>query len=527
MTKRSIAVQERLSSMTMAEKIGQIFIFTWKNEAQAHNDLRFHPGGFIRIHSDALSVARQTRAIQQRSRIPLIIAADLERGIGGTICGALEVVTCMALGATRDEKAAFDAGRMVGEEAAAMGINMDFAPVVDVNSNPANPVINTRSFGSDSDLVSKLGVAFFRGLREAGVAACAKHFPGHGNTNIDSHSMLGSIGGDRSELEHTELRPFRAMIDAGIDAIMSAHLLVPALEPERLPATLSRNIMTTLLRDELGFQGVAVSDALDMGAVAGNFTPEIAIPMAINAGCDQLIMPQDNKRAIDALTDAIARGEVSEGRLDEAVARILTLKESRGILDAPLYDPSMVNHQVSVPANITRALEIARQSITIVKDGGNLPLKRQDKICCITVSNGDSGRAVFLEPRSFADFLAADDWNVRDISLSREISEAESSRMTEAVSEADVIIVAAYVNVRLSSGTIEVPAETLAQLHKVLEEQKPIILISFGSPYIINQISEVTSYLCAYGATQPSQQAMADVLKGAASPGGTLPVALR
>lgn len=520
------AVLQRLQAMTLAEKVGQLFIFTWKNEAQANNDLRFHPGGYIRIYSDAHSVARQTLEIQQQTRTPLIIAADLERGIGGTIGGALETVTFMALGATRDERAAYDAAHMIGKEAAALGINMNYAPLLDVNSNPANPVINTRSFGSDPNLVAKLGIAFTRGLRDAGVAACGKHFPGHGNTSVDSHSMLGTITGPRAELDAIELLPFRALIKAGVDAMMSAHLLVPALEPEALPATLSRGIMTTLLRDELGFTGVAVSDALDMGAVAKNFAPEIAIPMAINAGCDQLIMPQDNVVAVDVLTRAVTRGDVTEDRLNEAVARILTLKEIRGIFEAPLPDPAKVHSRIFVPANVSRALEIARQSITIVKNEDNLPLQRHQNICCVTFGNGDDGRGGFMEPRSFSDYLSLDGWDVNTVEIIGGDA-PETTRLSATIAEADIVILAAYVNVRLNSGTIELPAEIIEYLRPILNRQKPYVLVSFGSPYILKHFPEATSYLCAYGATQPSQQAMAEVLKGAAVAGGVLPVTLQ
>lgn len=524
----SAVVLNLLADMSLAEKIGQVFVFTWRNEAQAQSDLRFYPGGYIRIYSDALSVARQTRAIQQATRIPLIIAADLERGVGGTLSGAVEVVTCMALGATGDEKAAYDAARMIAEESAVMGINVNYAPVLDVNSNSANPVINTRSFGNDPINVARMAVAFAKGLHDGGVASCGKHFPGHGNTNIDSHSLLGSVGGTRIELEAIELLPFRALIEAGVDCIMSAHLLIPAYEPERLPATLSKRIMTTLLREQMGFTGVAVSDALDMGAVAENYPPEVAIPMAINAGCDQLIMPQDNAFAIDVLSRAVASGEVSEDRLNEAVGRILSLKETRGILNAALPDPAKVCLQTQVPANVTRSIEIARQSVTLVKDGGDLPLDRNRTICCVTVSNGGDGRSGFLEPQSFADYLGADGRSVKSFALSSEDAHiaAIKPRLAQTIAESDVVIVAAYVSVRLSSGTIDL-SSAMVDMLKTLLRDRDFLLVSFGSPYIIEQLQEATSYLCAYGATQPSQQAMAEVLRGEATPQGILPVTLR
>ena len=224
MAKISDRVRALIAKMSFEEKVGQVFVFTWLNPAQAENDMRLFPGGYIRIYSDAISVARESLALQKMAAIPLIMAADLERGIGGTISGAIEVVTFMALGATDDESAAYDAALIIASEAAAMGINMNYTPVLDINNNPENPVINTRSFGGRPELVAKLGVAFMRGQHEGGLAACGKHFPGHGNTGIDTHTQLGTISVDRQSLERNELVPFQALIDAGVDAIMSAHL---------------------------------------------------------------------------------------------------------------------------------------------------------------------------------------------------------------------------------------------------------------------------------------------------------------
>ncbi len=523
----SSRVGEILQSMTLQEKVGQIFVFTWINEQQAVNDLRFYPGGYIRIYSDALSVARQSSNIQALSRIPLIIAADLERGIGGTICGALETVTCMALGASGDEQAAYDTAHMIGKEAAAMGINMNYAPCLDVNSNPANPVINTRSFGGDPQVVARLGVAFSKGLQAAGLASCGKHFPGHGDSSVDSHSHLGSVDGSRERLDNVELVPFKAAIAADVDSIMSAHLRLPAVEPEDLPATLSNNVMTRLLREELGFEGVAVSDALDMGAVANNYPPAVAIPMAINAGCDQLIMPQDNEAAYRILLNAVESGSVSEERLNEAVGRIISLKEQRGILDyqAP-QQKAVVN--VYLPEHIKRAQEIAAACMTLVSNDGILPLNKDQKIFCLQFDNGGDSRSHLLEPQSFADFLAADSWEVKKANIGKADADVQTlpDEMLAAAGASDVIILAAFVNVRLQSGTVALPQEAVDQLSRLLQLEKPVILASFGSPYIGTQFNGVSAYTCAYGATQPSQEAMAAAIRGQISFRGKLPVSI-
>ena len=288
--------------------------------------------------------------------------------------------------------------------------------------------------------------------------------------------------------------------------------------------------MTDLLRGELGFTGVAVSDALDMGAVAKNFPPEKAIPQAFNAGCDQLIMPMDNEAAVGILVGAVRDKVVSEERLNEAVERILVMKEKRGILDAPLPDTLNIYDHLQVPAHQARAREIAVQSITLVTgEGENLPLDRNLHVCCINVSNVNNGRSAFREPESFADYLASDGRKVSSHSIrcDSQIDLRENSALWSAFQAADVVVMAIYINVRLYSGTIGLPEPVVSELAKLFHSTKPVIVCSFGSPYIINQLPQAKTYLCAYGATQPSQQAMSDVLQGKASPSGKLPVDLR
>lgn len=519
-----------LDSMSLEQKTGQIFIFTWRHHQQAINDLKWHPGGYVRIYGNALGTARENLDIQKQTNVPLLLTADLERGIGGTINGALEVVTCMALGATGDEKMAFDAGAMIGREALAMGINMNYAPVLDVNSNAANPVINNRSFGSNPDFVARMGVAFSRGLQSAGVASCGKHFPGHGDSSVDSHSLLGVIDGSPERLERVELYPFRKAIESGIDGIMSAHLQLPAIDPELLPGTLSYKVMTTLLRDEMGFQGVAISDAMDMGAIAENYPPEISIPMAINAGCDQLIMPQDNERAVTVLRRAVEDGTVSTDRLNEAVGRILSLKEKYGILDRKnLPQPETLSTKVCVPEHIERCEEIARASITLVKNGdGLLPLKAEQKLLCLLFTTSTDSRAYYLEPRSFADHLGSHfDQVVRqDLGTSLLHADTLPSTILEQAHSSDVIVLAGYISIRLGSGTIGLPQEISDNLAPLFAVGKPVVFISFGNPYIITSLPGAQGLVCAYSGTQHSQKAAAQALAGISEFRGKLPVEL-
>lgn len=527
--------------MTLAEKVGQLFVFTWLNPAQAHHDLRLHPGGYIRIYGDALTTAREIAQIQPEARTPLIMAADLERGIGGTIQGAIEVVNAMALGATGDEAAAFDAGRIIGEEARAMGINMDYAPVLDVNSNPQNPVINTRSFGQNPDLVSRLGAAFVRGLHEAGVAACGKHFPGHGNTSVDSHTNLGTVSGSSDELRAVELQPFQAAIAAGVDAIMSAHLLVPGFEPDNFPATLSHAIMTRLLRDELGFKGVAVTDALDMGAIAKNFPPEIAVPMAVNAGCDQLIMPSNNALVVDILMAAVKRGDVTEDRLNEAVLRILTMKFRRGILSEKSAPATDLSRRLNTTAHRARVADIAEKSIAAIKAPTDVLVSETRRALVIELGTPQAERSYYLEPRSFSHYLAAGNNNVTRLVMPAINASEEAppdyapllEQLREGVASHDVIVIATFAGIRLNSGTVGLPARTLADVRELALGQRgaptraPMVIASFGSPYAISNFPEADAVYCAFSETQASQRAMARVLRGEIQPHGVCPITLK
>ncbi|MBM3270226.1 MAG: hypothetical protein FJZ01_21540, partial [Candidatus Sericytochromatia bacterium] len=261
-------------------------------------------------------------ALQEASPHPLLIASDIEWGAGQQVAGATLLPCLMAIGATGDEAAAYEAGRITAVEARAAGINWAFAPVADVNVNPRNPIINIRSFGEDPRQVARLVAAWVRGAQEHGLLATAKHFPGHGDTETDSHSRLPTIRAEAPRLAEVELPPFEAAIEAGVGAIMTGHLAVPALDPSGLPATLSRPIMTDLLRGRLGFGGLLVTDALIMGGIAAEWTEEDAVAAALDAGCDMLLMPRDAAAAHDAVVAAVEAGKVSEARLREAVARI-------------------------------------------------------------------------------------------------------------------------------------------------------------------------------------------------------------
>lgn len=523
-------VDDLLGSMTVEEKAGQVFIFTFHNPQQAENDLKLNPGGYVRIYSDALTVARQNAFLQSRSSIPLILTADFERGIGSTVSGPIDSVGNMCLGASGDENLAYRNGRMIAEEARAIGINMNYVPVLDVNINEQNPIINTRAFGGEPELVARLGCAFIRGTQDAGVLPCGKHFPGHGDTQTDTHTSLGVIEADRDRLDSVELLPFRRAIECGVEAIMSAHLAIRAFETELIPATMSRRIMHHLLREELGFAGVTISDALEMGGITRQFPPEEAIVRAFNAGCDQLIMPMDNARAVRILLDAIRDKRIKEERLDEAVARILQMKEKGGLFGERYRVPADLINKLNTPEHYQIALESALAGITLVANRDEvLPVRRDQKIAVVTLSSSEDGRSYFLEPKSLGSHCSRFAENVQTVNcgqLDEWMVEQQQvvRRAITAAKDSDVVIVGAYVKVVINSGSVYLEERYSSFIGELASIGKPVVLISFGNPYLVKQFPEVAAYVCAYGGSEAAQEAAAMLVCGERPFRGKLPV---
>jgi beta-glucosidase-like glycosyl hydrolase len=529
--KFSSQVDQLLGRMTLDEKVGQVFVFTCVSMAQAIEELSFSPGGFIRIQCDALTAAKQHRELQLRSAIPLLFAADFERGVGNRFPGGTDFCSMMTLGAAGSEELAYSMGQAIAAESRAVGVQLSYVPVLDVNINEHNPIINTRSFGADPELVARLGSALIRGHRDGGVLTCAKHFPGHGDTEIDSHSTLGQVNADRARLEAVELLPFRAAIKAGVDCVMSAHLMVPSIEPDPIPATLSPKILQGLLREEMEFQGVITTDALDMGAITRHFSPDEAIIGAFSAGCDMLIMPLEAWRAVTILQGAVKSGQISEARLDEAVLRILGMKEKAGILDSPPVDPAGVATALMPYEHQELARKIARSGITLVQNTSSLlPLQPRQSVAVLSFSNYENSHSYYMEPASFGAHLKrVHDGSVQWVHCGKLQEEHPhefhwKERALHAAAQSDVIIVAAYVKVIINSGTVSLDERSLQFMASLRRIGKPIGLVSFGSPYLVKQVPWVDSFVCAYSATESCQEVAAELLVGRSPFQGRLPV---
>ena len=406
-------VERRIREMTLEQKVGQMFMVGFGNPGdqpayEINDQIRTliqekHVGGVILFGRNVESPEQvrkltgelQKLALSSPPGIPLLVAIDQE---GGPIIRIREGVTLfpgnMALGATRDPNLAYEAGRIAGMELRAMGINMNLAPVVDLNNNARNPVIGVRSFGEDPSWVARMAEANIRGYHAGAVLTAVKHFPGHGDTAVDSHVDLPTIARDRKRLEEADLVPFRRAIAQGADAVMSAHVTFPAFEPSGLPATLSRRVLTGLLRNELGFDGVIITDDMEMGAIAKRFGSAKAAVRAIRAGADMVLVCHTlsvQKESIEAVTQAVRSGEISEERIDQSVRRILKLKSKR--LGSSVHSPEAAGGGDRVSERVGRkdfaevARKVAQRAVTLVRDDRRLlPLDPQKQSRILVLS---------------------------------------------------------------------------------------------------------------------------------------------
>jgi len=528
-------VAKTLKKMTLEEKAGQMVTVRYpgtfvnldndslgKLEALIRNR---KIGGLILAAGEVYETAYLLNRLQGVSKVPLLIAADLESATGSKVTGATLFPPLMAIGAAGSENMAYDMGRITAIEGRAVGIHMNYAPVVDVNVNPDNPIINTRSIGEDSGTVGRLTQAFIRGSQENGMITTAKHFPGHGDTAQDSHLLLPTVTGDRARLDKVELYPFKMAIEAGVQAIMTAHLAVPALDPTpNMPATLSPAIMTGLLRKELGFKGLIVTDALDMGGVTNAFSDEEMSLKALVAGVDVLLMPRDPDLTVRTVIEAVRSGTVPMARIDESVRRILEAKARLGLHRNRFIDVDVLSRKVGSKSSLERAYRAFEAAITLVKnEGGVLPLAPGKKMAVFALSsdlgNYFAGQVFVLEMKKRNPGLMA---FFADADTGQETLDDASAR----ASEADVLIFALFSSLRSSKGSVDLDPKHIALVKKLAAGPAPVTVVSFGSPYFLSHFPEVGAYLCLYRNTPQTQEIAARALYGEIETRGKLPVTL-
>lgn len=494
-------------------------------------------GGFTISVGSPTEVASKLNALQEMSSIPMIFGADLEAGAGFRarggyftpnaidLGGAVLFPQEMAVGATGDTTLAYEVGRVTAIEGRALGIHIAYAPVLDVNNNPANPVINTRSYGEDPALAARLGVAFIRGLQTHGMIATGKHFPGHGDTGVNSHLALPVVTVSRNRLDSVELVPFRAAVNSGVGAIMTFHGAMPALDSSGVPGTLSQKVLTDLLRKDLKFSGIIISDAMDMAGVLNQYGAVDAVKRAIVAGVDILIQPLNVTQSIDAVVAGVSEGRYTEARINESVRRILKAKQDLGLHRKKLVNLDSLRHIVGDSSNTATARKIAERSITLVKDSLNqLPVAATGNTRVLSVTVGR--RADLSAGVAFNTELRGVIRNLRSEFLAAEDPAADYTRLERAADSADVTIVSSYVGQNWDAVSASAPQAFASFVQRLVTKGKRPIVVSFGNPYLLQQIPSVGTYLVAWGGFPLSQTAAARALIGAQPISGKLPISI-
>ncbi|GAC1647405.1 MAG: hypothetical protein NVS4B3_01430 [Gemmatimonadaceae bacterium] len=496
-----------------------------------------HVGGVLISVGSPLEIAAKLNALQGLSPTPLLVGADLEFGAGYRarggyfpsgkgidLGGAVLFPPEMAVGATRDTALAYAQGRITAIEGRAIGIHVAFAPILDVNNNPDNPVINTRSYSADPQLASRLGAAFIRGLQEHGMVATGKHFPGHGDTGVNSHLGLPVVNASRARLDSVELVPFRAAIAAGVGAMMTFHGVMPALDSSGVPGTLSAAVLGGLLRGEMGFHGLIVSDAMDMRGVLNRFGAVEAAKRAVTAGADVLIQPLQAAETIDAVVAGIGEGRYDEARLDGSLRRLLGAKYRLGLARRRVVGLDAIRRLVDDSANRSAARAVAERSITLVRDStGAVPLRglsRQARVLSITFARRqDLAAGVTFDAalqRSF-DTFRSEFVNADDAALN-------FSRLSAAADSVDLLIIGSYVAHAWYAESVHAPVAFADFVRDLVARGRHPIVIAFGNPYLLQQIPQVPTYLVAWSGIAGSQEAAARALLGLAPITGRLPI---
>jgi len=544
--KRSAAdspwVEKTLKRMSLREKLGQLLVVYYfgeftSTESGEYKDLvrqvaENHVGGFILgtkrqplgIERGGVYVAAVlANQMQKRAKVPLIVSADFERGTAMRLDEGTGFPYAMSVAAAGNPQDAYTVGKITALEARAAGIQWVFAPDADVNDNPDNPIINVRSFGEDPVSVARYVSAFVRGVQENGGLATAKHFPGHGDVSVDSHIALATVPGDRKRLESVELVPFRAAIAAGVGSIMTGHLATPAFEPDpELPATMSPHVLTDLLRKELGFDGLIVTDALDMGGVTTRYPPGEAAVRAVLAGVDVLLLSPTVDAALEGLEEAAKSGRLPAARIDESVRRILRAKERLGLAKNRFVDVDALNAKFGKPEFEAAAQDIADRGVTLLRnDAHALPLDATKPLRLLVVAL--SGDPDAFPGADFEDEIRNHVDSVTVLRADTQFSNVQSLKLPSPESY-DAAVVGIWVRVADRKGNVGLPDEQAAFVNQILASPKPVIVAGFGSPYVIERFPAAKTWVAEFSTQDVSQRAVARAIFGQNAISGKIPV---
>ena len=563
--------EKTLQKLSLEEKVGQLFMIWARVQFMNVNGpdylqlrdsiAKYHVGGFcvtvpldgpFLLKNQPYEVAVLLNQLQKDSKLPLLFSADFERGVSMRLFGTTVFPHAMAFGAAGKLEDAEAFGRITAQEARAIGVHWNFFPDADVNSNPANPIINTRSFGEDPKQVSDLVVAYMRGARAGGMMTTVKHFPGHGDTDTDSHLGVARVGGDRNHLQNIELPPFKNAIEAGVDSVMVAHVSVPALDPDpNRIATTSPAVVSDLLKKQLGFKGIVVTDALDMAALTRFYAANIgrAAVDAFKAGNDVLLIPADLDASYKAVLEAVRSGEISQERLDQSVLKILEAKASLGLEKARLVDIDQLTNLVGSPQNLAVGQQVADNAITLVRQNGKLlPLKSvgtaksglpyqsvqevRNRTVAVIFSDDvrmDSGRALEREIKA-----RVPDANV--IYVDPRLAAAMTDSILATIDQAQVVIAAVYViptagkvanaqtGLKNSVGLADATGTLLQMMLQHAAERTAVLAV--GNPYVAQDFPDIQNYICTFSNATVSEVSAVKALFGEIAIRGRLPVSI-
>jgi beta-N-acetylhexosaminidase len=545
--------------MSVEEKVGQV-VYIGLNARFANENSDYfkelrrqvvdnHIGGVIFFGAPIYETAIMINRAQAMAKIPLLMSLDAETGIGMRFEDATNFPWAMAIGATGNPDFARRMGVITARESKAIGVYHVFAPVLDVNNNADNPVINVRSFGEDPEAVARFGTAFIDGIQSQGVIATAKHFPGHGDTNVDSHRGLPIIDHSLASLNKTELVPFREAVKDGVASIMIAHIALPQIDPEEIkplkdyrggdaergaeivdqkatvPATLSEKVQTELLRKDLGFKGLIVTDAMSMSGLTLYFTQEEAGVRAFLAGADILEKPADTDAMIRGLINAVKSGRITEERLDQSVRKILAWKYELGLVKDKFVKIDQIDKIVSGPESDQLATEIAQKAITLVRnDAGLIPMNKNQRVAVLAISNGFDPEVTFgpLTRELRANGIKFDAALIQENTTPDQIAKARAM-----AANADVVIVGLYGRVRSGAkNSVGLPDAGASILRDLIKNDKKIVGVSFGNPYILGAFPQMKTYMVAYGDMPALQAAAVKAMFGMQDITGRLPISL-
>ena len=522
----TLSTRQKVAQLIMPWLLGNYTAFDtddFGNAARWVDSLEL--GGIIISVGSPLDAAAKLNELQKRSRLPLLIAADLEWGSGMRLVGGTSFPMAMAIGATGDPRDAYELGRVTALEARAAGIHMTFSPVADVNNNPNNPIINTRSFGEDPRAVATLIAAYIRGARDNGLYTTAKHFPGHGDTESDSHIGMPVVRACWNRLDSLELVPFRAAVAAGVTAIMTAHIAMPCVDggADAPPATMSSTIMNGMLRDSLGFGGLVVTDALTMGAIVNKYGPGETVVKAFLAGSDLLLIPPEPATAVEAMVQAVSAGRITADRLDRSVKRILQLKIDAGLLRHRTVALESIPNIIGKQAFQNAADDIAARALTLVIAGPMQQFRSERRRTAVILyaeeTNLTVGNELIRQLRGFGDTVNAFRLYPASGSLSY-----DSARVI--IADNPRVVFATGVRFIVGRGHVQMP-DSLAGLILATDREKPALLLSLGSPYLLNQLPGFAgAYLIAWSDFPATERASGRAISGGAPISGRLPITL-